>query len=461
MRKNRRRYNQLIAVNLIEKMKQFEQNPPPIKGFTISRMQYLIHLILSHKQDNHPGSYSLLHMPYLLNMVPESHKYLNFLKDENIIEWVNHSAGRNSRMYRLVDEGKTEYRIIIDKKLIRRIEQTRLNIKKQNSRKYPELNHYIHQVRINSTAALKTVESEYYKNLKSDPSKAEGRRTFSLSEIEKIQSGEIYIKCNRTNGRLDSNYTRLPGELLQHLTIDGKLLTELDICNSQPFFAASLLNPTAEVNQLISKFSTNSLTMLAKSLQISECNDVKLYTQLVTNCNFYDPFLMQKCREYKIPIKSRDELKEQLFIIYFGKNGVDKYNNAAKLFKMIFPNVYNLFKAIKEDNHNQLAILLQRLESYTMLERVAQKILIDLPGLPFITIHDSLLPSGIMVIDQENTVKEIMLSTIKEVTGLTPVIRIKNGTEKTQIRPRSLLTYNLTNLSIYLLLLISMLGFPL
>jgi hypothetical protein len=42
-----KRYNILIAVNLIEKMNEIQNNPPLIPGFTISRLQYLIHLILS------------------------------------------------------------------------------------------------------------------------------------------------------------------------------------------------------------------------------------------------------------------------------------------------------------------------------------------------------------------------------------------------------------------------------
>ena len=460
MRKKTKRYNQLIAINLIDRMKQIEQDPPPIIGFTISRLQYLISLILSHKQDNHPGAWSVLKMEYLNNVIHNSVDYLRFLKDENIIEWKNYWAGNHNphcRLYRLVNEGKTEYRTITDKKLIFKIEKNRRKIQARNSRKYPALNNYIHRVQIDYDSALKTIEDEYKKNRNTDPVKAEGRRTFSLAEVEKIETGQIYIKCNQTNGRLDSNYTRFPGELVQHLNIDGYPLKELDMCNSQPFFSATLFNPTPEIENLITRYLGRSFTMLVKSLHLSEYKDVKLYRFLVTHGYFYDPFLMEKFKENGIPFGSREDIKEQLFIIFFGKNHADKYSQSAKLFRSIFPNVQKLFDEIKNGEHNRLAILLQRIESYTILQRVAQNILTELPGVPFITRHDSLLPSGIMVYKEADKVKEIMLATVKEVTGLMPQVRVKNG--KNRPSPSLITNSNLNPL--FTLLPILILGFPL
>lgn len=425
MRKKVKRYNQLIAVNLIPKMKEFEQNPPPIPGFTISRTEYLLSLILSHKQDNHPGAWSVLNMQYMENVVRSAGKILIYLKDQKIIEWQNHFAGRNSRLYRLINEGKTEYRAITDKKLIFRIEKNRQKIKLRNSKKYPALNEYIHRVGIDYQEALKTIEKTYRKNIIEGNIKAESRKTFSLSEIEKIQAGEIYIKVNPTNKRLDSNYTRLPGELVQHLTMDGKALTEIDIRNSQPFFAACLFNPTPEILNIMNKILGRSLTILAISLQISECKDVKLYRSLVISGDFYE-YLMNKFKENGIYFKDREDFKEQLFTIFFGEISAKRFSKAVRLFAKEFPNVQKLFETIKKDEYNLLSILLQNIESFVILDNVAQKILCELSGLPFITKHDSLLPAGILASDQPDKVKEIMLSTIKEVTGLMPHVRIKN-----------------------------------
>lgn len=425
MRKKTKRYNQLIAVNLIPKMKEFEQTPPQIIGFSISRVQYLISLILALKQDDHPGAWSVLNMQYMENVVRYAGKYMIFLRDQKVIEYKNGYAGRNSRLYRLVNEGKTEYRAITDKKLIFRIEKNRQKIRLRNSKKYPALNEYIHRVGIDYQSALKTIEKTYRKNIIEGNKKAESRRTFSLSEIDKIQAGEIYIKVNPTNKRLDSNYTRLPGELVQHLTIDGKPLTELDIRNSQPFFAACLFNPTPEILNIMNRVLGHRLTILAISLQISEQKDVKLYRSLVTSGEFYE-YMMNKFKENGILFKDRQDFKEQLFTIFFGEISAKRFSKAVRLFAKEFPNVQILFETIKRDQYNLLAILLQNIEAYVILDHVAQNILSELSGLPFITKHDSLLPAGILASDQPDKVKEIMLSTIEKVTGLMPQVRIKN-----------------------------------
>ena len=429
-------------------MKEFEQNPPPIIGFTISRVQYLISLILSHKQDNHPGAWSVLKMEYMEPVVPGSGKYMIFLRDQKIIEWKNHFAGRNSRLYRLKDEGKTEYREITDKKLIFRIEKNRRKISLRNSKKYPALNEYIHRVGIDYQSALKTIDKTYRNNIIEGNKNAESRRTFSLSEIDKIQTGEIYIKVNPTNKRLDSNYTRLPGELVQHLTIDGKPLTEIDIKNSQPFFAACLFNPTPEILNIMNMVLGHRLTILAISLQISEQKDVKLYRSLVTSGEFYE-YMMNKFKENGIFFKDREDFKEQLFTIYFGEVSAKRFSKAVRLFAKEFPNVQILFETIKKDEYNLLSILLQNIESFVILDNVAQKILKELSGLPFITKHDSLLPAGILTSDQPDKVKDIMLSSIKEITGLMPQVRIKNCLQTAKKRLDNNLFIINNSLSIY------------
>jgi hypothetical protein len=363
----------------------------------------------------------------MTNVVPGASLYLKFLKEQGIIEWGEYSSGRNSRMYRLTNEGKTEYRTITDQKLINRIAQNRSNILLRNSKKYPTLNKYIHKIEMDYEGAVKTVESEYLKNLKSGKDSAEGRRTYSLAAISKVESGEIYIKVNNTNGRLDSNYTGLPNELLKHLTIDGNPLVELDIQSSQPFFAACLLKPTPEMETLMQRFLGHSRFMSLKMLDVADYDDVKEYRLLVTTneIGLYH-YMWVKGKRQGIYFKTRKELKEQTFVVFFG---ADVHSPVERLFKTLFPNVQKVFDLIKQKKHNQLAIFLQRVESYTMLERVAKRIIEELPDVPFATRHDSILPalsSSIMVqADGIEAVEAIMKQTIEEITGLAPKIRVK------------------------------------
>jgi hypothetical protein len=427
-------YIQLIAVNLVPLMEELRQNPPAIPGFRISRMEYLISLILTHKQDDHPDAWSVLHMPYLLKVVPKANEYLKLLREKGAIEWKNYYAGRNSRLYRLNGEGKTEFRAISDKNLIRRIEQAQVNMSMRNSRKYPHLNCYIQRVRLNIVEAMRTVEIVYQVGSRIDVATAESRRTFSVAEIGKIQSGQIYIKCNSTNGRLDSNFTRLPSELVQHLHIDGKPLSEIDLRNSQPFFAAAMICPTREINYVLEKYLGRKLMTKTRALSIRDREDVQQYISLVTSGTLYEPFLIDRVKEAGIIGVDRKELKGRVFRVFFGKIGSWRYDRVAWIFRKAFPNVVTYFELIKVGDHSRLAVILQRLESYTMLNRVAPTIIKELPDLPFITKHDSILPVHIESSDSIGQVARIMKGVITEVTGLTPSVSIKDQIINSQSR---------------------------
>jgi len=422
--KVKEKYNQLIAVNLKDKMKDFAQYPPPIPGFSISRLEYLVHLILSHKQDKHRGAYSILNMEYMNNIVPGAGKYMQFLKNQGIIEWVNYSAGRNSRLYRLVNEGRTEYRAISDKALIRRIEKNSYKIKLQNSKMFPALNRWIKSVEINIPAALETIEKDYINSKDTDTS-AEARRNYSLGAVCRIEAKDIYFHVNTTNYRLDSNYTNLPGTLMKHISINGEYAYEMDVSNSQPFFLATLMDMTPEVEEVCSSYLGNSLTMYIKSMNIAVYEDVKRYVLLVTTGKFYE-FMAEKFKEYGIDFTDRKDLKQQLFVVFFGKTNAHKFSPAARVFRSEFPHVQRLINVVKKRGYNNLAILLQRIESYVMIKRVATNITIELPRLPILTKHDSILPFRIMVYGKEiNEARLIMVHTIQEVTGLKPQGRMK------------------------------------
>lgn len=420
-------------------MEEFEENKPKIEGFRISRLQYLLHLIMSHKQDKHPRAWSVLNMVIMLEVVPRAHLYMNFLADHGIIERKNYSIGRNSTLYRIIDEGEHEFRILTDPDLLRRIEKSKQKIRLRNSKKHPPLNSTIKQVEIDREGSLAYIEEEYVLNIKKndairdklDPKKYEeekqhflSRRNFLIAEVEKISAGDIYIKVNGTNFRLDSNFTHLPSELSEFLSLNGSPIVEIDLVNSQPFFAAALLNPKPEVKKVIKKYLGDSFTMLPVFYRIHGKEDVQLYTKLVCNGQFYE-FMAERFHEAGIPYKNRKDLKKQLFVVFFGKNISYKYNPAAEIFRSNFPNVFRLFYKIKEDGHNRLAILLQRIESHIMLDLVVSKISEEFPEIRMLTKHDSVLPFRMRTLvstSKYNTfeIGKAMLDVIENATGLRP-----------------------------------------
>ena len=418
-------------------MEEIRRNPPAIPGFTMDRLLYLIYLIVSHRQEPHPGSYSVLNMQYMENVVPRAHEYLRYLKEHGIIEWVNHAnyeGLRHSRLYRLTDKhgGETVCRTLKEKKLEHFVELHYMALRKSNSRAYPELNKWVYKVRINEAEALAAVEREFTANVQRNKLYAYRARDFGRIEIDKIVKKRIYIRVNKTNGRYDTNFTRLPGYLVPYLTINNSSLVEIDIANSQPFFAACAFNPTSEIAGIIRK---SSLYQKYSPIDI-DTQDIKEYTKLVTSGRFYD-FMMSKFDEARITYYDRADFKEKLFLVYFGRVDTKYTSRAVRLFAKLFPTVSQFFNQVKADQHNQLAILLQKFESYTMLKKVAPAIASKYPDLPFITKHDSLLPAehlhGLLIQESRvEEVKDLIQDVIENTTGLRPIIRIKGQ----QVEPR-------------------------
>jgi hypothetical protein len=421
MREEKKSHVQIELLRLDRKMKRIERDQPQIPGFRISRLKYLIHLIMSHKQDDHPGAYSVLKMEYLRNIVPNAHLYMYYLEDLGIIEWKNHSQGRNSRLYRLVDEGLTVERPITDMELVNRIEATYKEIQRHNSKKYPLQNNTIRRVKINLRAARADIEAEY-KILGNN-----SRRNYFLAQIHEIHLGHFTISVNDTNGRLDSNFTRLPSYLMKHLTLDGQPLFELDLKNSQPFIVACLFNPSPEVEEIMKDFADSYFIEQVKSRQVHKQKDIKLYTNLVCSGQFYD-YMEAKFKEKGLRFRDRDHLKERIFKILYSPNEMCKRTSAAKLFRELFPNVYGMFYFIKCQKHNKLANLLTTIESHLVLDRVIPAIQERFQGLQVLTKHDAILPFEPKLYVpgqfQIESVRDLFQDTIEEYTGLRPTVKI-------------------------------------
>ena len=75
--------------------------------------------------------------------------------------------------------------------------------------------------------------------------------------------------------------------------------------------------------------------------------------------------------------------------------------------------MYELFRLIKEIQSNYLPIILQRIESFLILDVICKKISFMHPHIPLFTIHDSILTTQ----GNEAIVEEIMAREIQNWTG--------------------------------------------
>jgi len=189
----------------------------------------------------------------------------------------------------------------------------------------------------------------------------------NMSAIDGIECGHIFFKFD-SYGRLHTNFTVLKKDIRQkYLTIDGELLSEIDISNSQPFFFAVYLKKE------LGEENFN--------------NEIKKYIDCVKNGLIYDEIF----NAFPNIIKSRDAAKILMYKILFGNNSDNKQE--SKIFSSLYPTVYEYIKEFKtlSESYKDLSHQLQLLESNFIFNTVVQDIKNLNPNIKLFTIHDSIV----------------------------------------------------------------------
>jgi hypothetical protein len=170
----------------------------------------------------------------------------------------------------------------------------------------------------------------------------------------------------------------------------------------------------------------NHIIILLKSLEEAdnEENSVAKFTDLVVSGKFY-----QYIQEHFQPIyqerfdKKEKVKKEVLRILYLdpAENG-DVFHLPCQTFEWHFPEVYRLFELIKSIEHSYFPIMLQRLESFLVLNVICKEISRSHPHIPLFTIHDNIITTK----GNEGLVKAVMEQQIAKWTGYTPKVDSKD-----------------------------------
>jgi ribosomal protein S17 len=116
------------------------------------------------------------------------------------------------------------------------------------------------------------------------------------TRINAINDGFLFFKRNKTNGRLDSNLTSLPS-FLRPFIISNEPLMNIDIKNSQPYFLYTLIQNKTEIDK----------------------EELSKYKDLVIEGTIYE-FLVKKYKIYTGIERTRNQMKEMLFKVYYSKN---------------------------------------------------------------------------------------------------------------------------------------------
>lgn len=277
------------------------------------------------------------------------------------------------------------------------------------------------------------------------------------------------IKFDLTTGRFHTPLTRLKKELRPYVD-RGEKLVSIDITNSQPFLSLIVLDfelfkrldikgliakynssykdtETISNNQIISKPS-NTYTMLVNLIRKCQTlDDVKEYKKAVIEGQYYEKFgdiLISKglIPDEILSIRNPDlrnrtirkYAKTATFQSFFDKKSSEKYNPIVLAFKSCFPNVYKIFQAVKTGKrtrltirkrakktaaYNTLACVLQRFESFLVIDKTCEDINSKFSHIPIYTVHDSIVTTEKHV----ETVKTIFQRNIFDLLGVLPKLQ--------------------------------------
>lgn len=255
---------------------------------------------------------------------------------------------------------------------------------------------------------------------------------------EKINREEYYLMHDNNVYRFHSNLTNMRSVIRNAITYNGENLISIDIKNSQPYLSTILLSRNFWIEQKFGRENKNSLSIsfddpksryfssfknindnkykyesnINNRLNISHIkihdtdsyimlgdidktlmnNEFSQYINLVVSGTLYEFLEQQFTMHLGETFSNRKEVKTAVFQVLFTDNRFLGQEDAKpkKMFKQMFPYVYEVFRQIKSKDKTLLPRLLQSIESYLIIDVIAKRISQEYPEAPIFTIHDSI-----------------------------------------------------------------------
>lgn len=298
-----------------------------------------------------------------------------------------------------------------------------------------------------------------------------------LYQIDKINTGQFWFKVSADNHRLNSNITGLRKVLRPFIKCNGKPMVEVDITSSQPYILSSMLNDkffnettngynlstiypelyyemnssksnytdntfnyfstiSGNTNYSFSSVSGSCLFMWCKFLTNDDYDSITRYKQFSFSTDFYTETIKLHYSQSGIPIPLdlsivRDELKQSMMFVLFDNNMNHRYNNSnIRLFKSTYPGVDKWICEMHSTiGKERFAYLLQRTESYLLLNSVCRDFIKKFPLAPVFTIHDSILTYP----EYSPDLTSLVLKRMEEITGVS--VGVKNKLHQIDSEP--------------------------
>lgn len=435
---------------------------PPWFEYHIDNFKYIIGLIteipLYDKDILRDYDYVPIHGQTLQKRVHDYKVYIHYLLRYKVLETDNHYiTGKKSIGYRFTKQYATHIkRTSISKPSLVKWNKRQATARQEDQLKYNYLYKWLSPaLKIDNEAGMKYLNEILQHNLKHGVENAILKYICACIAMEKINDGHFHFSIDHTAGRCHTNLTNINSKLRNFITYNGLKMVSIDIKNSQPFFSGLLLDPEyyedgEKRRQAGSKKLSLSLFSVLKDIKLIQTiynkiksinlhhqtleqhssimlvnqgamgvgRDIENYLEMVQNGTLYEYLNHRIYDATGLDIQDRKKLKEIIFTVLFTDNRFIGQREAEpkRIFRTIFPNVYEVFAAIKKHDSTILPRLLQSIEARVMLDHVAKRISLERPDMPIFTIHDSIAcPVG-----NEDYVARVIKEEMMKLTGMRP-----------------------------------------
>jgi hypothetical protein len=419
-------------------------SPPVINGFSVEKLLLVISFIsevsFSNDENISAEGFVRIHSKILQSHVHDYKAYLNYLEDNDVIKIDRHyRVGEKCRGYRFADKYNSK---VVEEWIEIKTFGSRRNTKKLTSAeartlfKHIYLSKWIDLITIDYEAARSHLESEAAL-LSNDDSKSLNSFNSGIISISKINNKEFYWSIDSTSNRFHSNLTNLNSNLRRFIRYNNKPLVSYDIKNSQLYFVLALLSQTfytpgnkLNINKLniksirnpeIKEIVKEATIMLENLKKTPNSVDINFYKKLVSDGKLYDELVIKAKEQTIKQLSDRSKVKHAIFLLLFSndKPWQSRPSQFKRLFMSVFPSIWGLFKIIKRRHHNSLAIILQRIESYMVIDIICKKIARIDSNIPLYTIHDSIATTE----EYSEIVNKVIYEKLTEYIGIPPTLK--------------------------------------
>ncbi len=248
----------------------------------------------------------------------------------------------------------------------------------------------------------------------------------NLNIIEEINKGKFYNNRSYSNNRYNSSITSLNKLVRTFLLVNDKPLVSVDIKSSQPYLLASLLNINFYNKENKNKYNYYSVGPVGGSLLFPRFlrgkeEGIEQYQNISFEDDFYSIVLRNELGREPTTIE-RNSLKHKTMQFLFYNNSKAKEKTELSYLVKQFPKINEfIVSCLDRVGEKRFSYLLQRAESFLVLDTVCVEFNNKYKSAPFFTIHDAVLTTE----EHYEELYRIMFEQLKLMTGINPGLKIE------------------------------------